>query len=200
MDTTTWLGALHRRISTRRSTLDRAWAWAYVAQAVALADLLSTPSTVPPPRAGSNPGWPGRWTSSPAPAPAPTPSPCPSSPPPDTDEALRTVLRRLIDAARTVEPEHDHRAGGRVRARGRSRTRGATRLRREHAMTSAGTVAAAPHPTYGELMDAGRRQVNAAHALLIRMPFADVTHAHAAVTRADLLHALGDNARARVES
>ena len=39
MDTTTWLGALHRRISTRRSTLDRAWAWAYVAQAVALAQL-----------------------------------------------------------------------------------------------------------------------------------------------------------------
>lgn len=104
MDTTTWLGALHRRISTRRSTVDRAWAWAYVAQAVALADLLSTPSTIPTAACWVEPRM--AWAMDDlAYAGADTdPLPVPAIARADIDEVLRTVLRRLIDTARTPGP------------------------------------------------------------------------------------------------
>ena len=104
MDTTTWLSTLHRRISSRRSTLDRAWAWAYVAQAVALADLLTTPSTLPTAACWVEPrmawaldelAYAGARTD---------PLPVPVISPAEADEVLRTVLRRLIDTARTPSP------------------------------------------------------------------------------------------------
>lgn len=97
MDTSTWLAALHQRISTRRSTLDRLWAWAHVAQTVALADLLATPSTIPTPACWVEPRM--AWAMDDlAYAGARTdPLPVPLIEPVGTDDVLRTVLHHLID-------------------------------------------------------------------------------------------------------
>jgi hypothetical protein len=105
MDTSTWLAALHQRISTRRSTLDRLWAWAHVAQTVALADLVATPSAIPTPACWVEPRM--AWAMDDlAYAGARTdPFPVPLIDPADVDEVLRTVLRRLID---TGQAPGDH--------------------------------------------------------------------------------------------
>ena len=41
------LGTLHNRVTQREAGVDRAWAWAYIAQVVALTDMLAS-SGVPP--------------------------------------------------------------------------------------------------------------------------------------------------------
>ena len=108
MDTSPWLAGLHRRISSRRSTLDRAWAWAYVAQVVALTDLLASPSAVPTPACWVEPRM--AWAMDDlAYAGADTePLPVPLIAAGDIDEVLRTVLRRLIDAASIPSPSATH--------------------------------------------------------------------------------------------
>ena len=64
-------------------------------------------------------------------------------------------------------------------------------------MSSPDTVAAAPHPTYGELMDTARLHAAAAHRQLQRSAFVDSCDALAAVdARGRLLRALAANARA----
>ena len=64
-------------------------------------------------------------------------------------------------------------------------------------MSSPGTAAAAPHPTYGELMDTARLHAAAAHRQLQRSAFVDSRDALAAVdARGRLLRALAANARA----
>ena len=104
MDTSTLLAALHRRISSRRSPLDRAWAWAHVAQVVALTDLLASPSAVPTAACWVEPRM--AWAMDDlAYAGADTaPLPVPAIATRDIDEVLRTVLRRLIDAASIPSP------------------------------------------------------------------------------------------------
>ena len=64
-------------------------------------------------------------------------------------------------------------------------------------MSSPGTAAAAPHPTYGELMDTARLHAAAAHRQLQRSAFVDSPNALAALdARGRLLRALAANARA----
>ena len=64
-------------------------------------------------------------------------------------------------------------------------------------MIAADPVSAAPHPTYGELMDRARWHATKAFLLLTRAPMASEDHArHAVRSRADLLTWLAAHARA----
>lgn len=104
MNSTELLGVLHRSVGQRSASIDRAWAWAYVAQVVALTDMLSSEG-VPPASCWVEPRM--AWALDDlAFAGANTePVPVPAVAPDDVDGVLSAALTWMAEDCDSVDPE-----------------------------------------------------------------------------------------------